>query len=443
MKKALRFSSLHKLSSEHRKRYATTTKRFLFYSKAQHLVVSAMQSMKFGMMLLVLVLVCSIVGSLIQQGNEAAFYEQVYPSWGKLLLTLQLNNIFSSWYFLTLLALLCLNLIFCSLLRFKNPVNMPHASLLAAQKAKVNPISHEGREKLTKFLKSHRYRETEGQDCKVYRKNASGFYGSFLVHLSLLLILAFGAGSMYFAKYEDVTVFPGEETALRDGTRLHVSAFRTTDESGSTDYVSEIIVTDKNGNESDMREISVNYPLTFGGHVFYQQSYAVAGYLTVGYQGVDTPVHMTEDGFLTLDGNYGLVYYGVYPDYIVDENGQVALNPRATDYVNPIYLISKIEESGVEEGVVIPGETLVVGEVRYTFHPPVWVPGIRVKTNPPAILGLLYASFGVMILGLWLCFFHVPAYVKLDNTGYAVYSPKAQEELAYQLELLLKEADKC
>ena len=75
--------------------------------------------MAFGMILLVLILICSLAGSLIAQGNDPAWYVQTYPGWHGTLLTLGLDDVFNSWYFITLLVLLCLNLTLCSLIRIR------------------------------------------------------------------------------------------------------------------------------------------------------------------------------------------------------------------------------------------------------------------------------------------------------------------------------------
>lgn len=148
-----------------------------------------LQSMKFGMILLGLVLICSIIGSLIRQGNELTFYEQVYPSWSKILLLMQFHKIFSSWYFITLLALLCLNLISCSLIRLRKIADMPQPALLAAQKEKSKAISPEARASV-RYLKVAK-RNTSGNeeqlkeiDYHAYRLVAFGFLMLTVVILS-------------------------------------------------------------------------------------------------------------------------------------------------------------------------------------------------------------------------------------------------------------------
>jgi len=78
--------------------------------------------MRFGIILLVLIALCSAAGSLIQQGQDISWYAQTYEGFHGFILLLGLNNIFKSWYFVTLLVLLCLNLTLCSIIRIRSVV---------------------------------------------------------------------------------------------------------------------------------------------------------------------------------------------------------------------------------------------------------------------------------------------------------------------------------
>ena len=79
-------------------------------------VFNFLRSMRFGLLLLGLIGLCSVIGTVIPQGREVAWYAQNYPASHGYILLLRLHRIFESWYFIALLALLCLNLSLCSLL---------------------------------------------------------------------------------------------------------------------------------------------------------------------------------------------------------------------------------------------------------------------------------------------------------------------------------------
>ncbi len=78
-----------------------------------------LRSMRFGLILLALVAACSVLGSVIPQGRDVAFYAQTYRGAHGVILLLGLHRIFTSWYFAVLLALLCLNLTLCSVVRVR------------------------------------------------------------------------------------------------------------------------------------------------------------------------------------------------------------------------------------------------------------------------------------------------------------------------------------
>ncbi len=313
-----------------------------------------LRSMKFGMALLVLIIVCSLAGSLILQGNDAAYYLAAFPGIGGAILALQLDDVFASWYFISLMALLCLNLLLCSILRLKSTIAQAKGAAEQAEKADVVRTGGKKLERIETLLKNRRMKERQTKNGRVYFKNSLGFYGSFVTHLGLLLVLVFAGCAMWLASAEDYTLFPGESVQLEDGTKITLDAFRHTDDEGRTDYISTIRVVDQTGGESGEQEIRVNHPLNFGGHKYFQQSYGTVGSMTVTNNGLSNDVALDEEMFLSLDGRNGIAFYGLYPDHAIDENGQVSLIENS-DYVNPVYLIDLVKDGTSTTGVVVRG----------------------------------------------------------------------------------------
>ncbi len=396
--------------------------------------------MKFGMALLVLIIVCSLAGSLILQGNDAAYYLAAFPGIGGAILALQLDDVFASWYFISLMALLCLNLLLCSILRLKSTIAQAKGAAEQAEKADVVRTGGKKLERIETLLKNRRMKERQTKNGRVYFKNSLGFYGSFVTHLGLLLVLVFAGCAMWLASAEDYTLFPGESVQLEDGTKITLDAFRHTDDEGRTDYISTIRVVDQTGGESGEQEIRVNHPLNFGGHKYFQQSYGTVGSMTVTNNGLSNDVALDEEMFLSLDGRNGIAFYGLYPDHAIDENGQVSLIENS-DYVNPVYLIDLVKDGTSTTGVVVPGETMEVDGVTYRFNAPISYSGVRVKTLPAAVLGALYACFALLIAGLYLCFFMIPVYVRITGGGYALYSPKKSNDISHEISLIPEDAN--
>ena len=84
--------------------------------------------------------------------------------------------------------------------------------------------------------------------------------------------------------------------------------------------------------------------------------------------------------------------------------------------------------------VMLPDETIEAGGVHFTFREPVSYPGLRVKTQPGWVLPILYVSFAVLIAGLYLCFFHVPAAICLKEGRVRAASTKDSADLIEQME---------
>ena len=72
-------------------------------------------------------------------------------------------------------------------------------------------------------------------------------------------------------------------------------------------------------------------------------------------------------------------------------------------------MIAILENGQQKLTLARPDETIVVGGVYYTFRAPAAYPGLRVKTIPSFALPFLYFSFALLVIGLYLCFFHIPA----------------------------------
>ena len=199
--------------------------------------------MRFGILLLILIALCSVAGSVIPQGREIAWYAQTYKSAHGLILTLGLHKVFQSWYFILLLVLLCLNLSLCSLLRLRSIAGNREREMeqLAARSDEVL-LSREGMEKARSWLRDIRCREEIINGVSIFHKNDFGRWGTFLTHLSILLVVIFGAAALYLPQITDQSCMPGEALMLEDGTRIEVEDFHIEDETGRLDYASRIRV---------------------------------------------------------------------------------------------------------------------------------------------------------------------------------------------------------
>jgi len=400
--------------------------------------------MKFGMLLLVLVIACSLAGSLIVQGREPMEYVSRYGAdMAQVIMALGFDDVFSAPYFIVLMAALCLNLTLCSLVRLPKVLRAGAALHAQAEKAAVQTALHGTQaEKLDAYFKKRHYRVEQSGARRIYAKNMAGFYGSFVTHLSFLLILLVGAAAVITADVKDQTVMPGETIALSDGTSVTVESFQIEDETGRLDYASVLTAMSADGSRQETKQIRVNEPLSFGGYKIYQQTYGTAGAVRIEnlLTGVSEDMALTESCFLTLDGRNGMFFQALYPGYVLSEDGSVTLVTSTSGaYSDPVYDVLSVSGGVTTPVLAFPDETLTIGDVSFTLLKPISYPGLRIKHMSPVVLGLLYATFVLMVAGLYLCFFMVPVAAVVTESSYALLSPKTQTGLMIELEALLEE----
>ena len=96
-------------------------------------------SMQFAIGLLVVLAAACSVGSVITQGQPYEVYARQYGErTAGAVMALQLDDLFHSWWFILLSAFLCLNLLFCNLVR------LPSILRLSAREA--DPAASVGKE---------------------------------------------------------------------------------------------------------------------------------------------------------------------------------------------------------------------------------------------------------------------------------------------------------
>ena len=409
-------------------------------------ILNYLRSMRFGILLLILIAVFSIVGSVIPQGKELSWYVENYPNIHPALLVLQFHRIFKSWYFVLLLVLLCLNLTLCSVLRIFSVVRASKTELADTARLPVVRLPQAGRELLEQHLADTRCRRADFGETRVYCKRRFGRYGSFVTHLAILLTVLFGAAALYLPQVFDRDCMPGESVLLpaKDGAAaFSVGSFRATDESGRLDFTSELTITLPDG-RSKSGEISVNHPMSFGPYKVYQQTYGTAGSITVTNltNGGSDTFTMTELSFLSMDNVSGVWFVALYPDYILNPDGKIMpVDTGDRSYPHPVYYVQTVEGETKAMRLMQPGDVIEIAPLRFTFNDPVSYPGLRIKHTPQLVNALLIACFALMIAGLTVTFFLPPVLVKVDDEGYAVGGPKP-EGTRIELQALLQDDSK-
>ena len=257
-------------------------------------VVEVFASIRLAMFLFILLAMTATIGTVIQQGERPEAYikdygEQVYQ-WFVLL---GFTDLYHTWWFRSLLGLLCVNSLTCFYKRFpavwrsmhqdKVNVTLPFIKNLKYL-AEIPASGHKGRvaEGIVGMLAEKGYRvltKNEAHEVTIYAtKGVMGRVGAHMAHLSATLIVLGGLVGSVMGFQEFGVCLEGETYHIPKGDfDLRVDKFWIDyHENGSVkSYNSTLAVIDK-GEEVLTKTITVNDPLVYKGIWFYQSSYGNA-----------------------------------------------------------------------------------------------------------------------------------------------------------------------
>lgn len=267
----------------------------------------SLSSVQTGIVLLILVGIAAIAGTLILQRplTEPADIERAYsPQALRWLDALGLTDVFHAWWFVGLMALLCVNIVLASIERFpaawryfSRPYLRPTAGFLSGlptQKeisiASVKP-GLEAAEKALADMGMKARRVGNGEWSLYAERHRWARLAPYVVHASLLLILGGGIvdalwgyrGFVAMTKNQTIT-----SIELRDGSTLPLPFALRCESAGQENYPdgspkrwwSELAVL-KGGQEILRKEVEVNDPLVMDGIRFFQSSYGSTGEVSV------------------------------------------------------------------------------------------------------------------------------------------------------------------
>ena len=374
-----------------------------------------LSSMRFALILLVLLAGSCALASLVTQGQTydwyAARYSERVAAW---ILAFHLDDAFHSMWFVLLSGFLVVNLLFCNLLRFPSLYRLSREAAPnpdAPSDARAEGVQDP--EAVFKALRMARIRRAstgDGREMLYASKNRAGLWGAWVCHLGiLLLIVGFALGQ---ATREEYSVYgvPGQTRAVGDtGLNVTIDDFRVDarDDGSIEQYTADITVTD-GGGVSKSASVSVNAPARLFGRTFYQNStgWAASVRITKDGEPLQETVLCAGEYVPVADKPELVIYFhAFYPDYeLIPGEGP---RTRSTELNNPGYLYSVYylgEILGMN--VLTDGEELTIDEYTVTFSEPRSYTLIQVKRDAFAWLALVGGL--IMTLGLFLAFYVQP-----------------------------------
>jgi len=255
-------------------------------------------SVKLAIFTLCALSLTSIIGTVVPQNRPIDFYvEQYGTAAAQFFRVLDIPQMYTSWWFLTLLGLLSANLIVCSIDRF--PLTWKQITLdqttLSPEKLEKMAFTRWFPEEpgdtavsVTEVLRRSGWRlftrETAGGTITAAQKGRWSRTGVYLVHASILVIFA-GAITGYFlgfkgsvlipeTKESDKIYAPDTQQPIDLGFTVRCDTFDIEfyDNGMPKEYRSRLTVLE-NGETIMVKDIEVNHPLKYHGITFYQSSY--------------------------------------------------------------------------------------------------------------------------------------------------------------------------
>lgn len=238
-------------------------------------------------------------------GDLFADFARDVPWLVAIMRTLSLDRLFSGWPIITLAVLLTVNVAACTILRLRNRKRVAHkvAVSRSAPSATLTSSSAETFIDVTKgLLEAQGYRlVTESEQGVVGRAGGSGFWGSMLLHVSLLIMILGGVataltsfrGALYITEGQTIV---DSASAYSDAPTEPIlgpsyTGARISLDSMDMTYEGQVVVkavAAMRGLEPSGRMInkavSVNHPLDVGGksYLVQQSGYAVSLILGTG-----------------------------------------------------------------------------------------------------------------------------------------------------------------
>jgi len=359
------------------------------------------------------------IGTVIEQGQTLNFYKENYsetqPMFGflswKLIIFCQLDQIYTSWWFLVILFLFASSLLSCTF-----TTQLPSIKTFKLWKFYTNPsqfksLSIGSNLKLGSF-NAFAY-HCNNSNYHFFRQNKKGYaYSGLLgrvapvvVHISIVLLLlgsTFGAFSGYTAQQfiprgevahiQNLTKF-GNISSLPQDLSFRINDFwiTYTKDLKTDQFYSDLSLLTNEGQEIKRKTIFVNEPLVFKNIVLYQTDWDIAG---IKFKLNETETFQLPVKKITK-GNRKF-WFCSFP---VDNQKKLSL--VINDLNGQLYLYD--EKGSLIKQVLLGDSFLVNNNSAIRFDSFLTTTGIQIKSDPG--IQTVYLSFLLLMVSIYVSFF--------------------------------------
>ncbi|WP_430785474.1 cytochrome c biogenesis protein ResB [Virgibacillus flavescens] len=421
-------------------------------------------SVKVGVWLIVLALVASAIGTIFPQEqyipsnalsrDPAVYYENTYGIFGQIYYQLGFYNLYSSWWYMLVIALIGISLVICSIDRFvplykalKKQKPKRHETFLSRQRlySESESVTDQEQQKMIDELRKQRYKVRIEKGHVLAEKGRFSRWGPYVNHIGLIIVMIAAILRMTTPMYIDEYMWLREgEQQVIPGTHGEYYAknkdfiLETYDENNkrfekaikeegvvAKNFETELAIYKEKpgaiaGADAELEKIKegsirLNHPMKFDGYSLYQ-----AGYQKNEFTSISFKIHETDDEKETalssftidltdpkseykLDNGFRVVIDQYYPEYYLD-NGEPRSKttyPRNPAFVFFVYPPNSEEAEvsfvGIRKNIDATGENdYKLGLQDFELRD---VSGITVRrdyTLPFFIVGAIIFMIGVI-----------------------------------------------
>ena len=260
--------------------------------------------LRFAIFILLLISLCSIIGTVIEQDQSIEVYKINYPSinpifgfltWDRILI-FGLDHVYNTWWFLMLILLFGISLISCTFLQQLPSLKIARRCQFFRTtgqfyRLKISTVLNNfSFNKILSRVKKNQYSIFQQKNIIYCYKGLIGRIAPIIVHSSMIIILVGTIiGSLFGFKAQEMVpktesfhiqniLINGQLTVVpKTSARINDFWITYTKQKTISQFYSDVSILDNKGNETMRKTIAVNYPLVYKGIYYYQTDWSLSG----------------------------------------------------------------------------------------------------------------------------------------------------------------------
>ncbi|BAZ23179.1 ResB-like protein [Kalymmatonema gypsitolerans NIES-4073] len=430
-------------------------------------LLPVLTDLRLAIVMLLVIALFSVTGTVIEQGQSLAFYQANYPehpalfgflTW-KVILTVGLDHVYRTWWFLALLIFFGTSLTACTFTRqlpalkaarrwkfYEEPRQFQKLALSAELDVETRggasvETPTASLQTLTQILPNRRYKVFQEKEGTLYaRKGIIGRIGPIIVHVGIVTILLgsiWGAMTGFMAQemvpsgntFQVKNIVDAGPWAARVSKDWSVRVNRFwidyTPSGGIDQFYSDMSVLNNQAQEVDRKTIFVNSPLRYHGVTFYQTDWGISA---VKVRVNNSPIFQLPMAQLNTNGNGRI--WGTWIPTKPDMSEGVSLLAKDLQGMMLIY-----DATGKLVDTVRAGMSTQVNGVTLKILDIVGSTGLQIKADPG--IPIVYTGFALLMLGVTMSYFSHSQIWALQKDGRLYVGGKTNRaQVAFEREML-------